>query len=80
MDLKHKYFTLFAIIKDPLSPLLNLEWAEYLGHILISLGKIVGNVKMETAILLYSLSEKILILSNLNVCMKKMKFITVNVI
>jgi hypothetical protein len=68
------------MIKDPLSLLLNLNWAEYLGHILISLGRKMEDIKMEMAILLFSLSEMILILSNLNVLIKSMKFIIVRII
>ena len=67
MDSKEKHFTIVVMIKDPLSLLLNLKWAEYLVLILISLGRIMEIGKKETAILLFSLSEIILILSNSNV-------------
>ena len=67
MDSKEKHFTIVAIIKDPLSLLLNLKWAEYLGLILISLGRTMGIGKKEMEILLFSLSGMILILSNSNV-------------
>ena len=77
MDLMQKYSTLVVIIKDPLSQLLNQKWEKYLGAILIFLGRIMDIKKMEMAILLFSLSEMISILSNLNVWIKQMKFITV---
>ena len=67
MDLKHKHFILAAIIKDPLLLLSNQKWEKYLDAILISLGRIMGGIKMEMGILLFSLSEMISILSNLNV-------------
>ena len=67
MDLNRKYSTIVAIIKDLLSQLLNQNKEKYLGHIQIFLGHLIMNIKMETAILLFSLSEMISILSNLNV-------------
>ena len=67
MDSKEKHSTDVAIIKDPHSLLLNLNWAEYSGHILIFLGRMMEDIKMEMAILLFSLSEMIQILSNSNV-------------
>ena len=67
MDLKDENSTLDAIIKDPLLQLLNQKWEKYLGLLLISLGQKVGDGYLEIAILLFSLSEMISILSNLNV-------------
>jgi len=67
MDLKHMNSTLAAIIKDPLSLFLNRKWEKFLEPILISLGKIIMHGSMEMVILLFTLSEMILILSNLNV-------------
>ena len=67
MDLNQKHSTLFAIIKDPLSQLSNEKKIKYLEATLMYLGRIMGFLKMEMAILLFSLSEMILNLSNLNV-------------
>jgi len=77
MDLNHMNSTLAVIIKDPLSLFLNRKWVKFLGPILISLGKIIMHGQMEMGILLFSLSEMILILSNLNVWINKKKFIMV---
>ena len=66
MDLNHKHSTLAAIIKDPQLQLLNQKRAKYLVALQISLGQIIGNGYMEMGILLSSLSEMILNLSNLN--------------
>jgi hypothetical protein len=74
MDLKHNHSTIAAIIMDPLWLLLYQQWAKYLVAILISLGRIMGDGKMEMGILLFSLLEMILILSNLNVWINKEKF------
>ena len=67
MDLKHIYSTFVATIKDLLLLLLNPKWVKYLVALLIFLGHLMGDLKMEMGILLFSLSEMILILSNLNV-------------
>ena len=67
MDLNQKYSIIVAIIKDQLSRLLNLKQEKYLEAILISLGKMEVDLKKEIEILLFSHSEMILILSNLNV-------------
>ena len=67
MDLKHKHFTLAVIIKDPHCLLSNQKWEKYLVAILISLVHLIMDLKMEMGILLFSLLEMILILSNLNV-------------
>ena len=67
MDLNQKYSIIVAIIKDQLSRLLNLKQEKYLEAILISLGKMEVDLKKEMEILLFSHSEMILILSNLNV-------------
>ena len=66
MALQMKHSTLDAIIMDPPLLLLNPKWEEYLELILISLGHLKGDIKMEMAIHLFSLSEMILILLNLN--------------
>ena len=79
MDLKDKHFTLAAIIKDPLSLSLNQKWEKYLVAILISLRQIIRDGYMEMGILLFSLSEMILILSNLNVWIKVKKFIIMQI-
>jgi len=55
MDLKLKNSMLVAIIKDPLSHLLNQKWAKYLVLILISLGRLMVVIKMEMEIPLFSL-------------------------
>jgi hypothetical protein len=80
MDLMHKYFMPSAIIKDPLSQLLNRKWEKFLEDILTSLGRIMEIGKMEMAILLFSLSEMILILSNLDVRRNKWKFVMLQII
>ena len=67
MNLKQKHSIHFAIIKDPLSQLSNQKSAKYLGAILIFLGQLIRDGKMEMANLLFSLSEMITIFSNLNV-------------
>ena len=66
MDSKQMNSTIDVIIKDPPLLLLNPKWEEYLELILISLGHLKGDIKMEMAIHLFSLSEMILILLNLN--------------
>ena len=63
MDLKQKHSILVVIIKDPLFQLLNQNREKYLEAILIYLGRIAEAGKMEMAILLFSLSEMILIFS-----------------
>ena len=75
MDLKLKNFTPGAMIKDLLSQLLNRVGEKYLGLILIFLGHLIGDFNLKTAILLFSLSEMILILSNLNAWINKVKFV-----
>ena len=59
MDLMQKYSTLVVIIKDRLSQLLNQKWEKYLEAILISLGRKMGDIKAEMAILLFSPLEMI---------------------
>ena len=67
MDLNHMNSTLAVIIKDPLSLFLNRNWLKFLGPLLILRVKIIMHEQMEMVILLFFLSEMILILSNLNV-------------
>ena len=78
MDLKQKHFTILAIIKDLLSLLFNRKMEKYLGLILIFLGHLIGDFMMEIAILLFSLSEMILILSNLNAWENQWKFFIIH--
>ena len=55
MDLKQKLFTDVAIIKVLPSQLSNQKWAKYLAHLLIYLGHLIGEKKMEIRNLLFSL-------------------------
>ena len=73
MASKQKHSILAVIIKDPHLLLWNHKRAKYSELILIFLGKIVAYIKMEMEILLFSLSEMILILSNLNAWINKKK-------
>ena len=64
MDSKEKHFTVDATIKDQLLQSLNQNLEKCLEHLLIFLGKLMEDIKMENTILLFSLSEMILILLN----------------
>ena len=55
MDLKEKHFTVDATIKDQLLQSLNQNLEKCLEHLLIFLGKLMEDIKMENTILLFSL-------------------------